>query len=143
MKNNNTKNMAEMVELVFENMEFMRIPSEYLVYFEIDDIRTCEDTLSCNTALKHVSAEQVRFEILDTFKPDSARYSDRFEICEDYVQRLFQNDIAYLRMHRADGTYEDVFVPWQECEDVDNTDCQNRLQHVTVGEAGRISVRIG
>ena len=136
-------NRPDAIELVFENMEYIRIPYEYLESIEIDGIRLSEGTLSCNANLKHVSAESVRLRISDNFKSVTGWREDRFEIYEELEQRLRGNDIAYLRLYRADDTFEDIFVPWQECEDEGCTACQNSLQHVTVDKDGGISVRIG
>lgn len=128
------------IEIIFENLDYVHIPMEHLGVIRIEKINISIKRLACNAILKYSSAESIYIQIMNSFVCNSEEPNEYIDIYEDFDKRLFENDIAYLRIHYINDTYEDIYVPWDEYED---KDWKNRLQRVTRDEDGNFIVQIG
>ena len=128
------------IEIIFENMDYVRIPVEYIAALELNKVTVSISRIAINAIVKHYTAEGLYMCLLKTFKcgPDSPL--EIADIYEDLPKRLAKNDITYLRIHYPDDTYEDIYVPWEDCGGDAYT---NRLQTTEFDSEGNIVIRIG
>lgn len=120
-------------------MDYVRIPIAYIAAFELEQVTASFCRVAVNAIVKHSVAQAMYMQVQKAFScgPDSPM--EIADICEDLPKRLAENDITCLRIHYSDDTYEDIYVPWQDCEDDAYT---NRLQRTEFDQEGNIVIQI-
>lgn len=128
------------VEIVFENLDFVRIPVEHIGEINMQDVSYSIGYYCTNTLKKHLHSKYVYVQVMKSFKCDFSKQDEFTDLCEDFEVRIFNPDITYFRIHYNDGTYEDIYVSWEDCED---DEYSNRLQRTFRDEEGNIVIEIG
>lgn len=136
-------NDVRFIDITFENIDNIIIPSHYFAAFELDDICTKVCRAAMNAILRYSVANSVKFELnpeanrdADTFGGD-VYYTDEGE--DKLFRRLQYDDITSLKLIFSDGTFEELRVPW---EDEENNEYRNKLQSSFLNEAGQLCVQI-
>lgn len=138
-ENKTISEQVKVIEIIFENMDYVRIPVAYVAAFELEQVTASFHRVAVNAIVKHSVAQAMYMQVQKDFRcgPDSPM--EIADIYEALPKRLAENDITYLRIHYFDDTYEDIYVPWQDCECDAYT---NRLQRTEFDQEGNLVIRI-
>jgi len=128
------------VEIVFENLDYVRVPVEYIGAINMQDVSYSINYFCTNTLKKHLLTKSVYIQIMKSFKCDSNGRGEFTNLCDDFETRIFIMDITYFRIHYDDGSFEDIYVSWEDCED---NEYRNRLQRTFHDEEGNTIIEIG
>lgn len=128
------------IEIVFENLDYARIPVKHIGLVCLDRITVSISRGACNAVLKHFEMETAYLQIMNSYKCNWEKPDENTAIYEEFEKRISENDIAYFRIHYMNDTCEDIYVPWEDCEDIEY---RNRLQHVTQDKDRNFIIEIG
>ena len=133
------------LELTFENHEGVDIPAKYIARFSVCGITDClratgEGTEEAIEVFKERCAEKIyikvskaaKGKIFSHFYKSTSRGEELFARLEKF------SDAAVISLKYADGTAEELWVPWKDAP-YDN----NALQTSHVDDDGNLIIKIG
>lgn len=127
------------IELVLENCEYIKIPTEHLANIIIEDIDISVRRTAINSIDKQMSANSI---YLDIIKPETIKSLGLFDGEDEESlscsKRLIQHaDITSVEVAYDDNSKEEYFVDW----DWDN-ECLNSYQDTQLAKNGNLHVLI-
>ena len=132
-----------LIEITFENTDFIKIPAHYFRDFVLEDVRTVVRRAAANAILRYFEANSVLIELEPEANRDGKTFEGDVHIVHygnnSLFERLQQNDITAIKLIYADDTEESFYVVW---EDEDESGFRNLFQSSTVDEDGIICVKI-
>ena len=132
--------IVKAVEIVFENLEYVRIPFEHIGGMGMQDVSYSIGFFCTNTLHKHLHTKSAYLQIMKSFKCENDKHDEDADLYGEFETRIFNPDITYFRIHYSDGRYEDIYVSWEEYED---NEYKNRLQRTYRDEEENIVIEIG
>lgn len=133
------RQQAKIIEIIFENMDYVQIPMEHIGAADFEDVDGSMIQLKTGELLRLSHARKIYLRVLSSFQFDYQKPDESISIYEEFDKRLLEGDISCFRVHYVDGTQEDISVPWEDCEG----QYKNRLQKVEKDEEGNYLIRIG
>ena len=131
--------IVKAVEIVFENLEYVRVPVEHIGAVNLQNVSYSIGFFCTNSVKKHLHTKSAYLQIKKSFRCD-IRHDKYADLYEEFKSRIFNPDIVFFRIHYMDGSYEDIYVSWEDCED---SEYKNRLQSTTRDAEGNIIIEIG
>lgn len=130
------------IQIVFENLDHITIPSHYFYDFTMKDIHTEVGRAAANAILKLSIAYTVMFDLMPEANKDAAGFEGDIHYLSLGEMTLFQRlefqDITHFKLIYADKTEEEFTVPWEDDED----EFHNRRQSASLDSEGRLRVQI-
>lgn len=129
------------IELVFENIEVLRLPIRVVEVVDIKGIfRQLRKNMGINDVDEYIHCEKAALLL------DSAANDNEFWVTDYYrgdpispFDRIRKhNDIICITLYYADGKREKIYVPWEKSSE------NNDLQKVSYdNESGELGIKIG
>jgi len=135
------KKILDYIEVEFENMDNVYLPTKYFRELILNDVRFNYKLLT-NGCMREV---MVSYDIYISLKPEAniaslnmSKDGYFFDLKNgDLFERLKQNDILIIKLHYKDNSRQDFYVDWHE-----DYSGQNSFQSVKFDEFGQMVVEI-
>lgn len=131
------------IEIFFQNIESIEIPAQHFNRFRFEDTSLSlygsgTSRVARNNCAKHVylTLDPEANQIARTFEGDV--HSIKYE-GETLFERLQRLDIVSFGLIYADGSKDDISVPW---EDEENNEFRNCLQTTEYTDDGSLRIQI-
>jgi len=131
-----------LVELTFENIDWIRIPVKYVSRLRIENIQKNLFVNQTGEISDELRVEYVSFRIDPSIEKKSAGFAGdwcHFSEVRPFLQRLQHNDIVTVELHFDDKSIDKFTVQWKEEPD---NEFRNQYQRVQLEEDGSYSVSI-
>lgn len=132
------------VEITFENIDYIIVPSQYFLDFSFEDIHTEIHRAAINAILRYSVVKSLKF-VLKKEVNDVARSLEGDVHCVHYGEdTLFDrihthHDITHVKLIYMDDTFEEFAAEW---EDDGDDEYRNLLQQTSINEDGNLLVTI-
>ena len=130
------------VEFIFENVESMEFDAKYFGSFHIDRIGRAVKRFACNAILDYTMAKEVAIEIFSEANDTYAPFGDESESTTKFERIMEWDDITRIVLKYEDGSYDELFVDYDEGEDECKLGAENINQKSMLSDLGNLYIVI-
>lgn len=135
---------VKLIDITFENTEYVVIPDKYFLRFDITGIRKCIERRFINAIVEMNLVDRITFELDKEILNSTEEFECDLFTAEDMTDKQYifkrmgmYKDITQLHLTFDDGSKEVFYTPWAEGDEYHNLN-----QKTYINESGNLVVDI-